>query len=30
MVQNDAMERMKQDFAQLMAVPGAEAVAAAL
>ncbi len=30
MVQNDAMERMKQDFAQLMAVPGGEAVAAAL
>lgn len=30
MVQNDAMERMRQDLAQLMAVPGGEAMAAAL
>lgn len=30
MVQNDAMERMRQDIAQLMAIPGGEAMAAAL
>lgn len=30
MVQNDAMERMRQDIAQLMAIPGGETLAAAL